>query len=294
MGSRELWWDYAKLHAAYPEADSAAKVDYYKENSRRLSLRRVGGAGVAVVVVAHNEQDYLPRALASLDQAVAGVRNNTQVELVVVDNASTDATADVAQAFGVKVVREPVKRIGQARQTGLEATSSTVKHVLSTDADIVVGEDWIKRYLEVFGEGGLVLAYGRIRGEFDNRVPWSMRLQRELLRLGGASLKLLRKARNVGLCVCSGNLAFSREAAIEVGGYDTSLKGGEDGNLRGRLEKVGGVAFVDGVDVLHSRRRQVGEGLMANAWRMAVDEVCRSFGRSEMTDLQREYSHDYR
>lgn len=58
-------------------------------------------AGTAVIVTAYNEADRLPATLAGLAEAFPGAR------IVVADDASTDATAEVARVAGVEHVRPP-------------------------------------------------------------------------------------------------------------------------------------------------------------------------------------------
>ena len=68
----------------------------------------------SVVVPAYNEAAYIGRALDSLQhQDFDGT-----YEIIVVDNNSTDSTADVAARYGVRVVSEPQQGVCAARQRG--------------------------------------------------------------------------------------------------------------------------------------------------------------------------------
>ena len=60
---------------------------------------------VSVVIPAFNEERYISRTLLALAQ------NSPQIptEVIVVDNASTDNTGKIAEAFGAKVIREDTK-----------------------------------------------------------------------------------------------------------------------------------------------------------------------------------------
>lgn len=82
-------------------------------------------AEVAVVLPALNEADALPLAVdgAPLD-----------VDLIVVDNASTDDTAEVAAALGARVAHEPFRGYGAAVQRGLGAARAA-SYVVVVDAD---------------------------------------------------------------------------------------------------------------------------------------------------------------
>lgn len=73
----------------------------------------------SVIIPAYNEEQYLPRLLQSLEIARANYSGGgQQIEVIVADNASTDATAEVASAHGARVVQVPKRRIGAARNGG--------------------------------------------------------------------------------------------------------------------------------------------------------------------------------
>src|SRR5262245_63625644 len=83
----------------------------------------------SIVVPCLNEAAYLPATLRSLqNQTYPG-----PYEIIVVDNNCTDATADIADAFGVRVVTEPTAGVCWARQRGTAASRGDI--VISTDAD---------------------------------------------------------------------------------------------------------------------------------------------------------------
>ncbi|MEV8070851.1 glycosyltransferase [Streptomyces sp. NPDC085995] len=94
--------------------------------------------GLTVVIPAHNEAAYLPRylptVLSSLERwmETSGERG----EVVVVDNASTDATADMAASFGVRVISETVRSIGRVRNAGAAAAEG--RRLFFTDADVAL------------------------------------------------------------------------------------------------------------------------------------------------------------
>lgn len=99
-----------------------------------------------VVVPAYNEAETIHGALAAL----AG-QTDRAFALVVVDNASTDKTADVVRGFAVsapfpvEVISEPVRGIGPAADTGFRyAISQGARMLARTDADCVPAPDWVR------------------------------------------------------------------------------------------------------------------------------------------------------
>jgi glycosyltransferase involved in cell wall biosynthesis len=86
-----------------------------------------GGLRVAVVMPALNEALALPQVLPALPAWLA--------EVIVVDNGSTDATAQLARSLGARVVTEPRRGYGRACLAGIAALSPDIDTVLFMDAD---------------------------------------------------------------------------------------------------------------------------------------------------------------
>jgi len=87
---------------------------------------------LVIQIPAWNEEEHLPHALDALPRKVEGF---DEVEIQVVDDGSTDRTAEVARDFGAKVVRLPVHR-------GLAVTFATgLKAAVERGADVVVNTD---------------------------------------------------------------------------------------------------------------------------------------------------------
>ncbi|MGT2467198.1 glycosyltransferase family 2 protein [Mesorhizobium atlanticum] len=102
---------------------------------------------LSFVVPAHNEEAFLAQSLQAIISEIE--RSRCEAEIIVVDNASTDGTRDVAGSFpGVRVVEEPVKSLVRARAAGFEASTGTL--VANIDADTVLPEGWIDRVLDAF------------------------------------------------------------------------------------------------------------------------------------------------
>lgn len=89
---------------------------------------------IDVVIPAYNEEAYLPACLSALK------RQTVPIHPIVVDNNSTDKTANIASQLGATVIREERQGIGRAKKTGLLATTSPL--VLMTDADTITPPHW--------------------------------------------------------------------------------------------------------------------------------------------------------
>jgi glycosyltransferase involved in cell wall biosynthesis len=199
---------------------------------------------ISVVIPAYNEEKYLPRCLASLD---GQTYPRQRFEVIVVDNASTDRTAEIAREHGALVVQEGRKGVGRARQSGAEAAQGEI--IAGTDADIEALPEWLERIAARFvGDPRL----GGITGPvyfYDGN--WFLRIWYRYVNT--AWVWLLNA---VGLNAFSGNnFAVHREPFQHSGGFRVELVGGEDTDLALRLRQVTKLAFAPEVVIYASARR---------------------------------------
>jgi len=198
----------------------------------------------SVIVPACNEEDYLNKTLVSIEAARA-FASEQQIEVVVVDNASTDGTAWVAAAAGAKIVTEPLRNVGRARNRG--ATSAVGEWLVFIDADTLVPERLFRRIADLLQDprciGGAADAL-----HSSNRivVRLNLRFWRFIATMSG---------------MAQGAAQFCRREAFEAaGGYDESLWMGEDVDFYWRLRKLAKrnharVQFVRDICVYPSSRR---------------------------------------
>ncbi|HJN88651.1 MAG TPA: glycosyltransferase family A protein, partial [Dehalococcoidia bacterium] len=104
--------------------------------------------------------------LNSIAETVAKVAHH-RCEVIIVDNASTDDTAGIAEHAGAKVVSEPRKGVSYARQRGLEEAKTPV--LIGSDGDTVVPPTWVDSHLSKYDDPGVVGVTGRFR--FDHVHP---------------------------------------------------------------------------------------------------------------------------
>ena len=91
---------------------------------------------VSVIIPTYNNADLIGKAVVSVL-----TQTYRDFEIIVVDNASTDRTGEIAQSYsGVRVVREDRKGLPSARQAGLDASVGDI--VAYIDADTRMPEGW--------------------------------------------------------------------------------------------------------------------------------------------------------
>lgn len=98
---------------------------------------------ISVVVPSYNDALLLRECLAAL-----AVQTRPADDLIVVDNDSTDDTAQVARAAGARVVAEPIRGIFPATAAGFDAADGDL--LLRLDADSIAPPDWIERVEAAF------------------------------------------------------------------------------------------------------------------------------------------------
>jgi glycosyltransferase involved in cell wall biosynthesis len=173
-------------------------------------------------------------------------QNEPPAEVLVVDDASTDGTSEIARAAGARVLRTETRRnAGGARNIGIGAASGDVLAFL--DADVVAPPDWLARARAAFErDSGIVAVGGSVRngrpglwGDLDlylNHSEW----------IGGrASFK--------GLIPTLG-VAYRRDAVGPVRFVETNL--GEDASFGAAVLSRGGRLWYDpGIVMTHRHER---------------------------------------
>ena len=217
---------------------------------------------ISVVVPAFNEEHYLPACLEALRQQ----RHAPAHEVIVVDNASTDATAAIARSFDVRLVSEPLRGVARARHTGFMAARAPI--IASTDADCMPASDWLARIRDAFREHPEVAALGGYVF-FHDAPPYI-----DFFPKIGRRLNVLHY---IGVVtgkqpLSTQNLAVQRSAYEAIGGFDrriTSPLALDDVDLTLRLSQKGPMQVIPDLVVWASSRRYVQEPVKTLSHRLA-------------------------
>lgn len=197
----------------------------------------------SVVVPAYNEAATLPAALTSLRRQEL---DGDFFEIIVVDNGSDDATAEIARAHGARVVSEPRRGVCDARQAGVEAARG--EFVVSTDADTTHPADWLRRIDARLQNRPDAVAVAGPCSYAD--PPWWGRV---FPRVGFALVAVVARLTGRPSYLTATNVAFRRQG---FPGYDTRLtQGGDEVDLLRRLRARGPVLWDAGNEVSTSARR---------------------------------------
>jgi cellulose synthase/poly-beta-1,6-N-acetylglucosamine synthase-like glycosyltransferase len=218
---------------------------------------------LAFVIPAYNEQALIGKCVESV---LAEIKRSgrTGIDVVVVNNNSTDRTAEVAGAYeGVRVVDEKQKGLVSARDGGFKAT--TAELVANIDADTMVPPGWLDVVFAEFEKDDKLVCLSGPYVYYDLSA-WNRFLISTFYGLTKLIYWLNRYVLRVGSVVQGGNFVFRRDAWIKAGGYNREIKFyGEDTDVAVRLSKVGKVKFIFKLKMLTSGRRLAEEGVVRTA-----------------------------
>jgi glycosyltransferase involved in cell wall biosynthesis len=192
---------------------------------------------VAVVIPTYNYGQYIAEAIDSiLHQTLA------PVEVVVVDDGSTDNTAEIVVHFGdrIKYIRQDNAGVSAARNRGVKESSAELIAFLDAD-DIWEPTKLEKQVARFAGDSEVGLVHCGMR-EFDSETGRTIAWHLD----GGEGwvandLLLWEKRTVVGP---GGTIVVSREAFEGSGGFDSQMKVSEDLDLCYRIAKRHKFAFV--------------------------------------------------
>lgn len=185
---------------------------------------------VSIIVPAFNEEAYLAATLHSIRAAADHLRahsdaddDDVHIDVIVVDNNSTDETAAIGRNAGARVVHEPVQGIARARNAGARHAAGDV--LVFVDADVAVPPTLLHVIHETMGDpacigGGMDVDY---------------RPRRFIVRLYLRAWRVL--GRLTGMV--QGATQFCRKSAFErIGGYDEKAWIGEDVDFHRALRRL--------------------------------------------------------
>jgi GT2 family glycosyltransferase len=181
---------------------------------------------ISVIVCTYNRRTTLAQTLRSLRELrIDGV----DWELILVDNKSTDGTADVLREFAgssglnVRIVFEPVQGLSQARNTGIRHASGDI--IAFTDDDVLVDPRWLCQLQDTFDKYECAGVGGRIIPLWDAPPPRWLHLEGPNSLRHGAIVKFDEGPRVLELRKppFGANMSFRREVFESVGPFRTDF-----------------------------------------------------------------------
>jgi len=190
---------------------------------------------VSIVIPAYNAEKILGKCL----RAVCGQDvPQRDVEVIVVDDGSTDATPEVAESFGVRVLRRPNGGAGAARNAGWRAAKG--EWVAFTDSDCMPARSWLRALVNAAETKATtaVGAAGKTVG-FESRTAAA-----RFCDISGSLDAERHLAHPKFPFAPSANLMYRRTALEEVNGFDERYVTYEACDLHWRIMRAVGGSFV--------------------------------------------------
>jgi glycosyltransferase involved in cell wall biosynthesis len=215
---------------------------------------------VSVIIPAYNEEKYIIKTLEALQQ-----QYYPNYEVLVVNNASTDRTAEVVAqfiyrqnlTFAFRLLHERRQGTQFARECGRRAANGSI--IAQLDADCLPPADWISKGVRLLQANGVVAAAGPY-DYFDSRflVRFLTSISQRFI------LQPLNKLVQVfgrGGVIIGGNVFIYADVLEHSGGYNTALTFyGDDVDIALKVSRYGSIVFTGKLMVRSSSRRYHASG----------------------------------
>jgi glycosyltransferase involved in cell wall biosynthesis len=224
---------------------------------------------ISFVVPAYNEEKYLAPTLAAIHQAARAV--GEPYEIVVANDNSSDATAQVARDGGARVVDVHKRQIAGTRNAGARAAQG--EWLVFVDADTQVTEPVVRGMVEAFRSG---VVGGGAGVRFLDGPPW---IHRWIVVIE-AFFRWIKWA--------AGCFVFARRDAFEaIGGFDEAFYASEEIHFSRALKRQG--RFVVLRDHVITSGRKAEKFSRWQTIKMLVPMLVRGPGGAKSRELTREF-----
>jgi glycosyltransferase involved in cell wall biosynthesis len=224
---------------------------------------------LSFIVPAYNEEFELPSTLTAIRDAAESAGH--RYEIIVVDDASTDATAERARAGGAEVVSINRRQIAASRNAGARAARGDL--FFFVDADTRINVKHVTGALAALNDG---YSGGSARIVADGFVPWWGRI---FLKVFCAIYFASKLGAGAFLFTTRGNFE-------KVGGLDERYFAGEEVFFSIALKKIGRFKILDEPMVTSGRKLRMHSGW--HLWRKSTRMILgglRSYRRRDRLDL---------
>jgi glycosyltransferase involved in cell wall biosynthesis len=208
---------------------------------------------ISVIIPAYNAADTIGRCLEALD-----AQTHPPDEIIVVDDGSTDDTAQVAGAFDVHVITQPNQGPGAARNRGVAAAHGDL--LLFTDADCAPAPDWVACMIAPFTSAEVAGAKGTYRTHQRGLVPRFVQIEYE------NRYDRMRGRSSIDF-IDTYSAAYRSDVFRSSGGFDAALRMNQDQELSFRLTADGHrLVFVPEARVYHLHDASLKEYVRRKFW----------------------------
>ncbi len=181
---------------------------------------------LSIVICTYNRSKHIINALKSMSMQTAAP---SEYEVLIIDNNSTDGTAELVQTYisqdsrkNFKYIFEPNQGLSYARNRGIKEAKSDIIYYMDDDGNAhnTLVEETLKfyaQYAQAIGMGGKVIPY------YEGIEPtWMNSYLEGLVTLHDKGNKLQKYAKNEYPVGCS--MSYKKDVLEKAGGFDNKLK----------------------------------------------------------------------
>ncbi len=196
---------------------------------------------VSFVIPARDEELLIASTIQSIAIAVRNCKITSEV--IVVNDASTDTTAEIAESCGAKVIDVELHNIGAVRNAGADV--ATGRLIFFLDADTQLPAKTLSAVLQAVENGAVG---GGASVEFDAGITW---FQRKL------SHVFLYYWQGIGGWAAGCSIYVLRSVFEKIGGFDTQHFAAEERYLSEAIQKQGKFVLVKEPVVTSARKLRI-------------------------------------
>lgn len=234
-----------------------------------LQQKKTGKPVLSIAIIAWNEERNILSCLSSL----SAQNFEEKIEIIVVNNNSTDNTQKIIEKCGVNFVFETKQGYAWARQAGMDAACGDF--LLTGDADTIYPENWAKLMLKKIRNpkySGIYSVCSFLPEGKNSRFGFFFF---EILKEFSIRLRSINRPE---LSAMGASFVFDRKRGVEIG-FPKDNKRGEDGRMALALKKYGkiGIQTASGARVWTITRTIVKDGTLIQAlWKRIKREFART------------------
>ncbi|MEW5818115.1 MAG: glycosyltransferase [Spirochaetota bacterium] len=208
---------------------------------------------VSIIIPAYNEGRRLP---ACLDSILNLNYPRENLEVIVIDNGSTDGTREIAEESGAGVIVDKDKNVSGLRNLGARQAKGDI--IAFVDADCIVSGDWLNRAAPYF-EKTDVAAWGA-PPTVPDKATWVQRSW-YIVRRKNKEVQEVNWLESM-------NLFVRRDQFLAIGGFNEDLVTCEDADFSFRIAKYGKIISDSRIVVIHlGEASTVKEFMKKEIWR---------------------------
>lgn len=225
---------YSKYLEVFEKPFSEVDPNLVQKIKEKVTRLQSNAPLVSVVIIAHNEGSRLLSCIWSLVDNV----HDYPIEIIGIDNCSTDNTKEVYKSVGVSYFYEDKPGPGYARQCGLDHAKG--KYYICIDADSIYPKEYIRTMISELSSPSMVAVFA-LWSFIPNKKNTKFKLTiYEFIRDIHLRIQTFKRPE---LSVRGMVFAFDTSLAKQIG-FRTDIRRGEDGSLLLAMKKSGKVKLI--------------------------------------------------